>query len=414
MPRSSEERLVFGEFWLRVDVYPPKLYRSGHLIHLDPRAVDVLSQLVQKATDTVLSKDLFRTVWGAKGAEPSNLHQAIRRLRMALADSARKPQFIETIHGDGYKFLPPVEIVTLNAVDNLQVDERIQGVVSNLNHSSSDHENLIEKEPTPRYPLTRVTEAIPDTPMQPDTQVSKSKLQDDVMRRIAEIPRHLPDEARAISWIIGNEAVEAWKRNVSELVTKGIRMSRPSMMASNEALLQISKTVAVVEAKCYNHATQWSDYWKRWLRALKTRTEITRREYYVLVNPLEFTDQHADNLLATEGFLTSVDFGLSVCSTECLRDFLGEELPQFDTLNIFGRFILQVDIPLEAPNSDLAFAGGHKMRVWFHDTEKEPVYATVCKVIRDNADRVTPSLVKTLLQGCKRPLEARPIQGSLS
>ena len=38
---------------------------------------------------------------------------AIRQLRRVLGDQARLPQFIETVHGRGYRFIAPVSVAAL-------------------------------------------------------------------------------------------------------------------------------------------------------------------------------------------------------------------------------------------------------------------------------------------------------------
>src|SRR5262249_55032339 len=58
-------------------------------------------QLVRKET-------LLDTVWPEIAVSEAVLTVAIRELRGALGDQARRPQFIETVYGRGYRFIAPV------------------------------------------------------------------------------------------------------------------------------------------------------------------------------------------------------------------------------------------------------------------------------------------------------------------
>src|SRR5690606_16528447 len=44
----------------------------------------------------------------ASGILDDNLNTAVRKLRLALGDSAHRPRFIETVPKRGYRFLAPV------------------------------------------------------------------------------------------------------------------------------------------------------------------------------------------------------------------------------------------------------------------------------------------------------------------
>ena len=70
--------------------------------------MDVLVDLAEHAGQLRSRNSLLRVVWGDAFVAEEVLTQAIRVLRGALADDARKPAYIETIHKRGYRLVAPV------------------------------------------------------------------------------------------------------------------------------------------------------------------------------------------------------------------------------------------------------------------------------------------------------------------
>lgn len=48
---------------------------------------------------------LLDTVWPGIAISESTLTACIWQVRQALADTARNPRYIETVHGRGYRFI---------------------------------------------------------------------------------------------------------------------------------------------------------------------------------------------------------------------------------------------------------------------------------------------------------------------
>jgi DNA-binding winged helix-turn-helix (wHTH) protein len=69
--------------------------------------------LVQTAGEVVTREELHQKLWpnGTIVEFDNSINAAIRRLRLALEDSAEEPRFIETLRGRDYRFLVPVEQV---------------------------------------------------------------------------------------------------------------------------------------------------------------------------------------------------------------------------------------------------------------------------------------------------------------
>ncbi|HKV35128.1 MAG TPA: winged helix-turn-helix domain-containing protein [Pyrinomonadaceae bacterium] len=96
----------FGPFTL--DVLERDLFKDGRLVSLEPRAVDVLIELVVNHGQ-ILSKNHFHdTVWKGLAVDEKNLLGAISKIREAL-DDTNKTAYIETRRGRGYRFAADVK-----------------------------------------------------------------------------------------------------------------------------------------------------------------------------------------------------------------------------------------------------------------------------------------------------------------
>jgi DNA-binding winged helix-turn-helix (wHTH) protein/tetratricopeptide (TPR) repeat protein len=80
-------------------------------ILLTPKAFGVLRYLVEHASRLVTHDELLDAVWPATHVQPQAVKKLILDLRGALGDRAQKPQFIETSHRRGYRFIAAVHEV---------------------------------------------------------------------------------------------------------------------------------------------------------------------------------------------------------------------------------------------------------------------------------------------------------------
>ena len=73
-------------------------------ITLTPIEFDILWYLCERRGNVVSSEELFEAVWGEKYLDNNNTVMAhIARLREKMQEPARKPKFIKTVWGVGYK-----------------------------------------------------------------------------------------------------------------------------------------------------------------------------------------------------------------------------------------------------------------------------------------------------------------------
>jgi eukaryotic-like serine/threonine-protein kinase len=85
------------------------LLREGaREIPLPPRVLAVLDLLVTRASTVVPKQELIDSVWKDAFVTDTSLAEAISVLRQALGDDPQAPQYIQTVHRRGYRFVAPV------------------------------------------------------------------------------------------------------------------------------------------------------------------------------------------------------------------------------------------------------------------------------------------------------------------
>ena len=96
----------FGPY--RLDDKNARLWRGARAIRLTGKAFAMLRYLASRPQELVTKRELLRAVWPDSIVSPATLTSSIKELRKALADDARSPQYIETVHRRGYRFLGQV------------------------------------------------------------------------------------------------------------------------------------------------------------------------------------------------------------------------------------------------------------------------------------------------------------------
>ncbi len=109
------QRLIFASFLL--DLRDERLWQEHEALRLGAKVFAILRCLVAHAGQLVTKDTLLQTVWPETAVHEAVLTVTMGELRRALGDQARRPQFIETVHGRGYRFIASV------AVDPASVDK---------------------------------------------------------------------------------------------------------------------------------------------------------------------------------------------------------------------------------------------------------------------------------------------------
>ncbi|MCD0277960.1 winged helix-turn-helix domain-containing protein [Xanthomonas melonis] len=81
---------------------------GGQTTALEPRMMEVLIALAERAGEVVSAEQLLIEVWHGSFYGDNPVHKTIAQLRRKLGDDSRQPRFIETIRKRGYRLLPKV------------------------------------------------------------------------------------------------------------------------------------------------------------------------------------------------------------------------------------------------------------------------------------------------------------------
>jgi DNA-binding response OmpR family regulator len=82
---------------------------AGKTIELTPKALAVLEHLMIHPDEAVTRERLLEVVWGWEyPAGTRTVDTRVAELRKVLDDDPAEPRFIETISGEGYRFIASV------------------------------------------------------------------------------------------------------------------------------------------------------------------------------------------------------------------------------------------------------------------------------------------------------------------
>lgn len=98
-------RIAFGPFV--ADPRTGELWRRGTPVRLQQQPARLLALLLSRPGDVVSRVEIRRTLWNGRPAADADhgLDVAVSKLRRALRDRGRRPRFIETLPGQGYRFV---------------------------------------------------------------------------------------------------------------------------------------------------------------------------------------------------------------------------------------------------------------------------------------------------------------------
>lgn len=83
--------------------------RSGTIVHLEPKVMQVLVCLAQHPGEPVSKETVLQAVWRGTFVSDDVLKRSIHELRRVFEDDAREPRFIQTIAKRGYRLVAPLE-----------------------------------------------------------------------------------------------------------------------------------------------------------------------------------------------------------------------------------------------------------------------------------------------------------------
>jgi eukaryotic-like serine/threonine-protein kinase len=99
----------FGPFQL--DLRTAELHKNGTTTKLPEQPFQILVELVEHPGEVVTRDELRQRLWHSDRFVDfeHGMNSAVKRLRVALGDSAEKPLYIETLPRHGYRLMVPVE-----------------------------------------------------------------------------------------------------------------------------------------------------------------------------------------------------------------------------------------------------------------------------------------------------------------
>ncbi len=105
---AADTVVGFGPF--RFDRGNGLLSRAGEELPLPPRALAVLSVLVERAGRVVGKHELLQAAWNGAYVTETSLSEAVSLLRQTLGDDSQRPVYIQTVHRRGYRFIAPLRV----------------------------------------------------------------------------------------------------------------------------------------------------------------------------------------------------------------------------------------------------------------------------------------------------------------
>jgi TolB-like protein/DNA-binding winged helix-turn-helix (wHTH) protein/Flp pilus assembly protein TadD len=107
--RPAISRYRFGTY--EVDAARNELRKSGLRVKLERKPLQLLIDLLDRAGEVVTRTDLQHSLWddGVFVDFEKGLTVAVTKLRAVLNDSSENPTYIQTVAGEGYRFIAKVE-----------------------------------------------------------------------------------------------------------------------------------------------------------------------------------------------------------------------------------------------------------------------------------------------------------------
>ena len=95
---------------IRIEAENEWAWCGARRLKLTPRAFAVLRHLVEHQGRLITKEELLTAVWRDAIVSDAALASCVRDLRRALGDSSGAPQYIQTVHRRGFRFIGPVAL----------------------------------------------------------------------------------------------------------------------------------------------------------------------------------------------------------------------------------------------------------------------------------------------------------------
>lgn len=103
---NLRERVRFGDGF-ELESSPRRLTRGGRVLRLERIPLELLFLLIERQGEIVSRDEIVSTIWG-DGVfidTDNSIRSAIRKIRYVLKDDPENPRYVQTITGQGYRFI---------------------------------------------------------------------------------------------------------------------------------------------------------------------------------------------------------------------------------------------------------------------------------------------------------------------
>jgi DNA-binding winged helix-turn-helix (wHTH) protein len=151
----------FEEFDLDLERY--ELRRSGQAVKLERIPMELLILLLQNNGKLVRREAINRRLWGENAYQDTDhsVNTAVNKLRYILRDDPRDPRFIQTVVGQGYRFIAEVAADTFLEDAALPLPGAQKSEAKQLTVSTGPEFSQPEPVVTPVAPVSLPVKAVP-------------------------------------------------------------------------------------------------------------------------------------------------------------------------------------------------------------------------------------------------------------
>jgi len=105
-----EKKVRFAEFELDFGRF--QLSRGGNPVRLEGLPLQLLMYLVERHRQLVTREQIASELWGKDVFVDieQGINTAVRKIRIALEDDSAQPQYLQTVVGRGYRFVPDIRV----------------------------------------------------------------------------------------------------------------------------------------------------------------------------------------------------------------------------------------------------------------------------------------------------------------
>src|SRR5438067_2370309 len=107
----SSDIVCFGPF--NLDLRAGELHRNGRKVRLHEQPFKILEMLLEHPGEVVTRQEIRSKLWPNDTIVEfdHSINAAIKKVRLALEDSAEEPEYVETVARRGYRLKVPVDWV---------------------------------------------------------------------------------------------------------------------------------------------------------------------------------------------------------------------------------------------------------------------------------------------------------------